>query len=220
MPGKYWIGLLFLIFGLGFLLQQVELLHFTSILAGWWPVIVIIIGIIQIINRKHSSILPGLLFILVGGLFLANQWVSENLLIYLWPLLLIFIGLTFIFSRSSVKKNVDTNRSIHTFSFFSGTNFRSQSTCFEGGSVSAIFGGSEIDLREATISETGATLDLSMVFGGVNIYVPDNVRVEISGTPIFGGWENKTRKFTDEQQDCPVLKLNCLIIFGGVEIKS
>jgi len=37
---------------------------------------------------------------------------------------------------------------------------------------------------------------------------------------LYAGWENKTRKFTDEQQDCPVLKLNCLIIFGGVEIKS
>lgn len=220
MPRKNWIGLFFLVFGLGFLLQQAEILDFSNVLSTWWPLILIIIGIIQLINRTHSSMVSGLLFILIGCLFLANQWFEGSLTAYLWPLILVFIGLTFIFSRVNRENPSHSNRSIQAFSLFSGTEVRSRSKSFEGGNVTAIFGGSEIDLREAIISDAGATLDLSTIFGGINIYVPGNVQVEVTGIPIFGGWENKTRERVVDNEDLPVLRVNCLTIFGGVEINN
>lgn len=47
--------------------------------------------------------------------------------------------------------------------------------------------------------------------------VPEHVRVEITGIPIFGGWEDKTRR---KDIDSPLLKINALVIFGGVEVKD
>lgn len=171
-------------------------------------------------NKTHPSAVSGLLFILVGGLFLVNLWVDANLVVYLWPLLFIFIGLTFIFSRVNREKPSPSNQSIQAFSLFSGTEVRSRSKDFNGGSATAIFGGSEIDLRDAIISDAGATLDLSTIFGGINIYVPTNVQVEVTGIPIFGGWENKTREHVGANEDLPVLRVNCLTIFGGIEINN
>lgn len=222
MSGKNWIGLFFLLFGFGFLLQQANVLDFSTVISIWWPLILIIIGIIQLINRTQSAVVSGLLFILVGGLFLVNQWVDANLAAYIWPFLLIFIGLTFIFSRVNrdKKKPTHSDQAIHSFLLFSGTEVRSQSKNFEGGSVTAIFGGSEIDLREAIISDEGATLDVTLVFGGVTIFVPQNVQVEVTGIPVFGGWENKTREHAIDNEEHPVLKLNCLTVFGGLEINN
>src|SRR5699024_7712076 len=136
----------------------------------------------------------GLMIILIGGLFLLNEWIDVNLIAYIWPLIFIFIGLTIIFSRTKHDKVLDSNHSIESFSLFSGTNLRSQSNNFQGGSIFALFGGAEVDLRDTVISDKGATFELTAIFGGISIVVPENVQIEISGLPIFGGWEDATRK--------------------------
>ncbi|WP_420874573.1 LiaF domain-containing protein [Oceanobacillus caeni] len=101
---------------------------------------------------------------------------------------------------------------------FSGAEIKSQSENFQGGSVVTIMGGAEIDLRDAIIAE-GAMLDFTSILGGISIIVPENVQVEISGIPILGGWEDSTRKH-GESEEVVVLKLNCLTILGGVEIRN
>lgn len=219
MYKRIWMGSLFVFLGIGILLHQIDFWNFGQIIRTWWPLILIVVGIEQLINRRNSSPIVGLMIILVGGLFLLNQWMDANLTAFIWPLIFIFIGLLIIFFRSKHDKSLDTIHSIESFSLFSGTNLRSQSTRFQGGSIMAVFGGSEIDLREAVISENGATLDLTSVFGGIVVIVPENVRIEVSGLPIFGGWEDKTRKIVSNNES-PVIKFNCLTIFGGVEIKN
>src|SRR5699024_11621830 len=113
---------------------------------------------------------------------------------------------TFIFSRVRREKPSPYNQSLQAFSLFSGTEVRSRSKNFEGGSATAIFGGSEIDLRDAIISNAGATLDLSTIFGGITIYVPRNVQVQVTGIPSFGGWETKTREHVVDNGVLPVVR--------------
>ena len=221
MHKRAWIGILFLVFGLGVLFHQVGLWDFEYVFKTWWPLILIAIGIVQLRTQTHSSSTAfGLMLILIGGLFLINQWLNVNLTAYIWPFIFIFIGLLIIFSRFKHEKALDSNHMIEAVSLFSGANIRSQSNNFQGGSVTAIFGGSEINLRDTIISDKGATLDLTAVFGGISIIAPENVRIEISGLPIFGGWEDTTRKLQDSNETLPVIKLNCLTICGGVEIKD
>lgn len=153
-------------------------------------------------------------------MFLANQWVDFNLLAYIWPLLFIFIGFVFIFFRTNREKSVDVKQDINSFMLFSGTEIRNQSDNFQGGTVTAVFGGTEIDLRDAIIAENGANIDISAIFGGVSITVPENVHVEVKGMPILGGWEDKTRRKMNDGETLPILKLNCLAICGGIEIKD
>lgn len=218
MSGRIWLGMLFLLFGLGFLLHQADIIDLPQLFSNWWPFILIIIGVVQLINRKHSSASSGLLFLLVGLLFLVNQWLNLNLKVYIWPIIFIALGIVILFTRVKREKSTHTANDLDTFVLFSGAEINSQSQTFQGGSVTAIIGGAEIDLRDAVIMD-GASLDLTTVLGGVEMKVPDNVQVEISGMPILGGWEDKTR-VRREKEEVSVLKINCLTILGGVEIRN
>ncbi|GGN61591.1 LiaF transmembrane domain-containing protein [Oceanobacillus indicireducens] len=218
MSGRIWLGMLFLLFGLGFLLHQADIIDLPQLFSNWWPFILIIIGVVQLINRKHSSASSGLLFLLVGLLFLVNQWLNLNLKVYIWPIIFIALGIVILFTRVKREKSFHTESDLDTFVLFSGAEINSQSQTFQGGSVTAIIGGAEIDLRDAVIMD-GASLDLTTVLGGVEMKVPDNVQVEISGMPILGGWEDKTR-VRREKEEVSVLKINCLTILGGVEIRN
>lgn len=220
MNKRIWMGLFFLFLGLGFFLQQAGVFNFSTILSTWWPLILIFIGIIQLVNRTHSTVVSGFIFIIVGALFLVNEFVAINLAAYIWPIILIVIGLVFIFSKMNHNKNVHSAKDLSTFAFFSGADIRSNSKDFKGGSVGALFGGAEIDLRDVVISENGAALELTTIFGGISIRVPENVYVDVKGVPIFGGWENNTRWKEKDDSDLPVLTINCFTIFGGVEIND
>ena len=218
MSGRIWLGMLFLLFGLGFLLHQADIIDLSQLFSNWWPLILIIIGVVQLINRKHSSAASGLLFIIIGLLFLMNQWLNMDLTAYIWPLIFVIIGILIIFTRVKRDKSLHTANGLDTFVLFSGAEINSQSQTFQGGTVTAIFGGAEIDLCDAVIID-GASLDLTTVLGGVEMKIPDNVQVEISGVPILGGWEDKTR-VRRKNEEVPVLKINCLTILGGVEIRN
>ncbi|WP_373894297.1 LiaF transmembrane domain-containing protein [Virgibacillus natechei] len=218
MAGRVWVGLFFLVFGFSFLLHQAEIIDFGQVLSTWWPLILIIIGIIQLFNRTQSSKVSGFLFLFVGIFFFVNQSFDLNLVSYLFPLIFIFIGIIIIFTRFNRDKTPHTDADLNTFALFSGAEIRSQSKNFRGGSVMTIFGGAEIDLRDAVI-EDGASIDLATVMGGASIMVPENVHVEVTGVPILGGWENTTRK-PREDDEVVVLKLNCLTILGGAEIRN
>ena len=85
--------------------------------------------------------------------------------------------------------------------------------------VVAIFGGSDIDLREARIPAGGMTINAVAMFGGVDIIVPDGVRVETSGAGIFGAFEAKERAY-DLPPGSPTIKVEGVAIFGGVEVKQ
>ena len=218
MSGRVWLGLLFLLFGLGFLLHQMYVIDLSKLLSNGWPLILIVIGVIQLINRKHTSPISGLLFLIIGLLFLINQWFNFDLTAYIWPLIFIFIGFIFIFTRVTRGNVSHTDADLNSFVLFSGTNIRPQSENFQGGSVTVIFGGVEIDLSEAVMAE-GASINITTFMGGAEITIPENVQVEVSSTPIFGGIEDKTR-IREKNEGNSILKINCLSIFGGVKIKN
>lgn len=219
MRGRSLIGFLLLLFGIGFLLQQTGVIDFENLLSSWWPIILMLIGIIQLSHRRHSSAVSGMLFIVIGGLLLISQFVDYNVWEYIWPLILIIVGVSFLLSRSSNRKSTNDEDQIRIFTLFSGANMKSQSSAFKGGSVTAVFGGAKIDLRNAVILDD-AMIDMTALFGGVTLHVPKNTKVEISGVPIFGGWEDKTNYNASKADDESTLKLHCHPFMGGIEVKN
>mgnify|MGYP001402970784 FL=1 len=216
MRTRIWIGLLFVLVGIGFLLQQAGFIDFSSLLKTWWPIIFILIGISALLERSYSSLLTGGFFMLIGALLILNQWTDFNLLTLILPLVLISIGLAIIFSRSNKKVHVDDD--IQSFSLFSTAEMNSRSTNFQRGTVTTIFGSAEINLRDAIIAD-GAEVEVTTIFGGVVLYLPEKVKVNIRGLPIFGGWEDKTKRNVDDV-NIPLLKIHCVSIFGGLEVKN
>ena len=45
---------------------------------------------------------------------------------------------------------------------------------FKGGTVQAIFGGIELDLRKTHLPEGETMLHIEAIFGGVELFVPDS----------------------------------------------
>ena len=78
----------------------------------------------------------------------------------------------------------------------------------------------ELDLRKAEIKGRNAGIDLVAIFGGIDIKVPRHWKVEISGLPLFGGWDNKTDYTPLPDAEEKILIVKCIAMFGGVEIKN
>lgn len=84
--------------------------------------------------------------------------------------------------------------------------------------VIAIFGGSEIDLRQARVPAGGMTINVFAFFGGVDIIIPEDLNVQVSGAGIFGGFDGKNHRGSSDPRT-PTVKINGAAIFGGVDIK-
>src|SRR5690625_1570626 len=216
---RSWIGIIIVIVGVGFLLEQANLIQFTSLLSDWWPLIFIIVGVLQISYHAHMAVFTGPLFIIVGVILLLHQWTDLQLFSYLWPLIIIYVGFIFIFFQAKHNKHIDEKDKLQSFLLFSGSEIKSQANPLKGGTITTIFGGAEIDLRDTTIEDDQITIEITSLFGGVSLRVPQHVRVEVSGVPIFGGWEDNTR-YDEHLDHAPVILLKCVTIFGGAEISN
>ncbi|MER0242219.1 DUF1707 domain-containing protein [Streptomyces sp. HSW2009] len=81
----------------------------------------------------------------------------------------------------------------------------------------ALFGGVEIDLTEAVFEQQEVVVQVTAIFGGVDIRVPENVTLRSAGTGIFGGFD--VADVEAEDPAAPVVVVSGLAVFGGVEAK-
>lgn len=221
MRGKTFFGIILIMFGVGFLLDQLGIIDLFMYLSLYWPVIIILIGLNHLFSRQKSSG-SGITLILVGAFFQLRKLnlLPDDMGRYFFPALLIIIGIFIVFGRSrQVGVPIDNDDHIDHFVLFSGLENKSLSKQFNGGNITTIFGGIDFDLREANLSKEGASLDITSIFGGVELKVPNHWKVVVKGVPIFGSCEDKTITIKDDE-DKTVINIKYLVVFGGVEIKN
>lgn len=102
---------------------------------------------------------------------------------------------------------------------FSGVNRKVMSKNFQGGKITAAFGGADIEMTQ--VDFTGViTIQLDIIFGGVKLIVPPHWDIRTEVTNIAAGLEDK-RFFREGGVDpSKVVILKGTILFGGLEIKS
>lgn len=217
-----------LIIGVGLLALAGSIGYFELEEGLWvtfWPVILITIGLVNLIDEPRNVLFSGMMTV-VGVIFLLRNLgfeFFENLAFWevFWPIIIIFVGLQLITSKSFVHvgRSTVSGSDLDIVRIFSGGDVRIDSQDFEGGDVVTIFGGVTIDLREAAIRNRPARIDVVSVFGGADIKVPDDWKVKVTGVPIFGGWGNKTSN--KHSAGHPVdLEISCVTIFGGMDVKN
>lgn len=133
-----------------------------------------------------------------------------------WAVLLIAAGLAVVMGARVGSRRADSADRVNAFAAFGERKVISHSKHFEGGSMGAIFGGTELDLRDAELAPD-ASVDVFAAFGGAEIRVPEGWRVDTRGIPLFGGFENVTAGERDPA--APTLDVNATVIFGGLEVK-
>jgi predicted membrane protein len=99
---------------------------------------------------------------------------------------------------------------------FGGSTKYFKSDNFEEGSLKCSFGGIEAYFDDVKLSPRGATLHISVQFGGIEIYVPKTWRVQINTTAILGAVEESGKHNPDP--DSPTLTIVGTCSFGGVDI--
>jgi predicted membrane protein len=97
---------------------------------------------------------------------------------------------------------------------FSGCDMNYDGEVFEGAELTAVFGGVECDLRHAIIKKDCA-IQVSAIFGGIDIFVPAGINVRVNSNSIFGGVSNKTSIYPN----APTIYVSGICMFGGVEIQ-
>jgi hypothetical protein len=152
----------------------------------------------------------------VGTAFLLSNLDIVDIGQFIIPAAIILVGLLVIFGRG-LGSRTETGDKVNSFNVFSGSEIASHSKDFQGGSISAIFGGAEVDLRDA-LPAADAQLDIFTAFGGVEVKVPDGWEVVVKGLPLFGGIDNATAKEA-VPANAPRLSISATVLFGGLEIK-
>ena len=109
---------------------------------------------------------------------------------------------------------------LNEFAIMGGGDRIIRSQDFRGGEVTAIMGGFGIDLRGAAIARDSATVNVFTLWGGVDLKVPEEWNVSISGVPILGVFTNNARAFRQGDAAAKTLFVKGVAIMGGVEVKN
>lgn len=210
------VGIVFIIVGVIVGLNSFGITNINIFFDGWWTLLIIIPAINGLVTNEEKT--GSIIWLIIGiALLLGCQdLISFDILWKLTlPVILVFIGLSIVFNNNGKKGSKDTDDNEYC-ACFSGQTIKYDGKDFKGAEVNAIFGGITIDLTNAKVKD-GAVIDATAVFGGVTILIPEDLKVEIKSTSVFGGVSDKTKN--KEKKDKVTLHVNGCSIFGGVDIK-
>jgi predicted membrane protein len=233
-PGKHLVaGLILTAIGVVFLLGNMGYLDVRQVFA-FWPVILIIFGVVKIAASRGCGQTAGIFWVIVGLLFLLGSFGIIRLAFReLWPILLIGVGASMLWRAALVRREhiglsdpgpADANRPssnsvVSATAILAGVERRINSQDFRGGDVTAIMGGCNLDLRGALITPAQQpVLEMFVLFGGVEIRVPEDWTVVSELEVILGGFDD--RKADPPKDESKRFILRGTVLMGGVEVRK
>lgn len=216
-------GLLLIIVAVLLALNSFGILEFELFFDGWWTLFIIVPSLASLIENKNKtdsiiSLLVGIIFLLCERGILSWDMVWKLAL----PVVLASIGIKFIISAFRKKKSHRIVKEIKAdgrdlqkgIAVFSGTELNFDNVVFEGAKLVACFGGVECDLRNAIIDKD-CVIHTCCVFGGIDIKVPDNVKVVNNASSIFGGIDVSK----SDNSATHTIYIDGICVFGGIDIQ-
>lgn len=214
-----------LLVGVGVVLALKALgFEFDILFDGWWTLFIIVPCAVGVFT-EHDKV-GNLIGLAVGiSLLLACRDILSFTVIWqvAVPVAVIVIGLKMIFGgffqrkvdETKLEKQRSGKDTVVKCAIFSGQDIRCDGEEFHGAKLTAVFGGMEFDLRNAVIADD-CVIEVCAVFGGIDIFLPENVGVKISSTSIFGGIENKR---AGARSTGSTVYVQGAAVFGGVDLK-
>lgn len=218
-------GVVLIAVGVVLALNAFEITRINLFFDGWWTLIIIVPSVIGLFTDYDKS---GSIIGICIGVFLLlccqgvlNFGMFWKLLI---PMIVVVIGVKMILGNLSGDKGEQVFKRLKAengeirngAAVFSGATMDYTGEVFEGAELEAVFGGMKCDLRNAVI-QSNCVIHASAVFGGIDIYVPENVNVKVNSHSIFGGVSGKEHR--NHPENSYTLYLNATCMFGGVEVK-
>ncbi len=222
--GRIFWGLLLIVLGGLFLLHQMDRIDFGDLMGRYWPVVFILLGLSILLSNNFRNVGAGIFFIAFGVFFLLVRLRVFDRMVwsYLWPLAIIAVGVWILVRpawRPDKKKAAEmTAEDLDISQVFSASSRKIESQSFRGGKTDVVFGSAELDLRGARLAGGQATLVLSAVFGGIEVYVPRDWQVVLEGSPVLGSIES--RKAISDVPKTQTLTIKGSAVFGSIEVKE
>jgi len=212
-------GVIVIVVGVLFTLDNLDIIDASAYLR-YWPAGLVAVGLLKLWQaRAGQGVIGGLVLVVLGSWMLAERIVAIRIRLYeVWPLLLVFLGAYMVwkgFGGARRARPVDDNAFVRAVAIMAGVVRGNNSTAFQGGELTAIMGGCEIDLRQASIGPNDAVIDVFAFWGGIEIRVPNDWTVVSRVTPLMGGFEDQTRASASPKR----LVIRGTAIMGGIVVK-
>ena len=226
------LGLLVIAMGLLFLLDNMGLIDMHRAFS-FWPMLFVIVGTVKLCDtRSQGGTLLGAGLVGVGILMMLDRLdIIDFNWRTMWPLVLIGLG-AFLVAKALRSRGVFKGAPgqegmgmldgagdgdvVDITAILGGYERRIATQHFRGGEITAVMGGCELDMRGASI-QGEAVINVFAFWGGVTIKCPPDWTVILLGTPILGGFEEKTVVPPDGSKR---LVIRGYAIMGGVEIRN
>jgi len=219
------LGLLVVGLGVLFLLDNLDILNVRHAI-GFWPLVFIVAGCAALFGHgPRSGNYFGAVLIGVGLLMILGRmgyfFVSWSTM---WPLAMIALGGLVLYrslgpgrvAKPAVMEGAGPDTVVDVVAVLGGFERRITTPDFRGGEITAVLGGCELDLREASIVKE-AVINVCAILGGINIKVPTDWTVILNGSPIMGGFEEKT---VTPPNAAKRLVITGYAVMGGVEVRN
>lgn len=211
------LGLLVIVAGILILLSNINIVPVRDFVTSWWPLAIVIAGLYTLWGNPRRYVWP-MIIIVVGLALLLNTTgvahVSVGAIVV--PLILFGVGVNILTNARGRKMKPATSSDEEIVAILGGSSTKNASDNYTGGVATAILGGVELDLSKARI-EHEAVLRVSVVMGGIDLRVADDVVVVNRTQSILGGVDVKTQPSVSK--GAPILVIEGQIIMGGVDVK-
>jgi predicted membrane protein len=227
--GQVVVGLMVVAFGVLFLLDNLNIIYLHHVIF-FWPLAFIGSGLVALLSEgPRSGRVTGIVLIAIGVAMVLHRlgywFISWRTF---WPLAMIAVGGLILYrtlgsGRANrvnagpiTKDDAKDDNVVAITAILGGFERRVSAPDFRGGEITAIMGGCSLDLREATLN-TEAVVNVSAIWGGITIKVPPDWTVILHGTPVMGGFTEKTARPPDNRKR---LVVTGYAIMGGVEVRN
>ncbi|MFD1511859.1 LiaF transmembrane domain-containing protein [Halomarina rubra] len=193
----------------------------TSALLVYVPSLFVLVGVYALVRSRFHNLFGPVLVVVVAGAaqVVALGWVAADDLVALWPLLVVLFGVSVLAGRMRARATASDDAYVDAFALFGGVDRRATGDTFTGATLTAVFGGTELDLRDVRLAERPARVSATALFGGAEVVVPRDWRVEVDVVPLFGVAEDERPRRADEHETVDLV-LTGFTAFGGVSVSD
>ena len=191
-------GILLVVLGVIFGLNAIGLTEINIFFDGWWTLIIIVFGLSGLYKDSDKT-WPAILTLIGVVMLLAARNLIDFTIVWklLFPLILVVFGISLVFKgftgrdiKDKIKNiKIDNKDILHIDAVFSQEKMKIEEE-FSGSELNAVFGNLDLNLKNAKL-KNDAFISASSIFGGITLYLPENVNLVVNSTNIFGGIDNK-----------------------------
>ena len=220
VPVRLIVGLLVIGLGIIFLAGNLGILDKHAPLRFFWPVAFMALGAGLLFEPGSRRRIWGWIWIAVGAWMLAHrlEWINVDVLGVLFPVALLIVGARLVTRAVQVQSGAIHKPQTRINAILSGHETRAVPSPFKEAEVVAVMGGIKLDFTQTQMEGDAATLDITVVMGGLEVNAPPDWNVVNQVLPLLGAAEDKRRP--SAVVPTKTLTIRGTVLMGGIEIKN